>query len=348
MYKCSECGKIFLNQKPDYCDCGNDTFVYIPDVNQGTHNPAPNQQSVNSNNYSYRPAVRHAAARRFDNKSLIIFTICILFSFVFLFFIGNGSDKQEQQESNPVNKKALNTKIPTIDEIWIERKIAQTSPKTVETRQTKQAPIVSKVIDTYNNVKNQIVTPVKKSAVVYKPSYTPVKKTSSSQVKKSNTSQTKKTSTTKKTTSTAAPKTAAKKSATVKTQTPVKTAPVQQTKTVSKPALKSASKPVVNTAAMQQEYANYKIGLRNKIASNIDFAAVVGDGSCVVSFKLDASGNLINRAFSQQSINDSLNDAVYSAMMNTPTYKTPPAGYKNQTLRLSVKMTGGNFEVNLY
>ena len=103
-----------------------------------------------------------------------------------------------------------------------------------------------------------------------------------------------------------------------------------------------------NTAALQQEYTNYKIGLRNKIASNIDFTAVVGDGSCVVSFKLDASGNLINRAFSQQSINDSLNDAVYSAMMNTPTYKTPPAGYKNQTLRLSVKMTGGNFEVNLY
>ena len=234
----------------------------------------------------------------------------------------------------------MNTKIPTIDEIWIERKIAQTSPKTVETRQTKQAPIVSKVIDTYNNVKNQIVTPVKKSAAVYKPSYTPVKKTSSSQVKKSNTSQTKKTSTTKKTTSTAAPKTAAKKATTVKTQTPVKTAPVQQTKTV--------SKPVVNTAALQQEYTNYKIGLRNKIASNINFTAIVGDGSCVVSFKLDASGNLINRAFSQQSINDSLNDAVYSAMMNTPTYKTPPAGYKNQTLRLSVKMTGGNFEVNLY
>ncbi len=336
MYKCSECGKMFLNQKPDYCDCGNDTFLYIPDINNGTHNPAPNQ-SVNSNNYSYRPA----AARRFDNKSLIIFTICILFSFVFLFFIGNGSDKQEQQESKPVNKKALNTKIPTIDEIWIERKIAQTSPKTLETQQTKQAPIVSKVIDTYNNVKNQIVTPVKKSAAVYKPSYTPVKKTSSSQVKKSNKSQTKKTSVSNKTLSNAVTsKTVSKKPVVSNIQTSVKTTAAQ--------TAKQASKPVVNTAAIQKEYANYKIGLRNKIASNIDFTAVVGDGSCIVSFKLDASGNLINRAFSQQSINDSLNDAVYSAMMNTPTYKTPPAAYKNQTLKLSVKMTGGNFEVNLY
>ena len=97
----------------------------------------------------------------------------------------------------------------------------------------------------------------------------------------------------------------------------------------------------------EKEYANYKIGLRNKIASNINFATVTGDGNCVISFKLDSSGNLINRAFSQQSNNDSLNDAVYSAMMQTPSYRTPPAAYKNQTLKLSVKMYGGSFEVDL-
>ena len=32
MYKCSECGKTF-SQKPDYCDCGNDTFEIMPDNN---------------------------------------------------------------------------------------------------------------------------------------------------------------------------------------------------------------------------------------------------------------------------------------------------------------------------
>ena len=28
MYKCKECGTEY-ETKPDYCDCGNDTFYYI-------------------------------------------------------------------------------------------------------------------------------------------------------------------------------------------------------------------------------------------------------------------------------------------------------------------------------
>ena len=165
-------------------------------------------------------------------------------------------------------------------------------------------------------------------------------------------------STVKKTSSAnkaAAPKKTVTKTTTsntnVKTNTTNKsnaTVAKQSSSVTKKVSTKPSAQPAVNTAAMQKEYQNYKIGLRNKIASNINFVNVVGDGSCIISFKIDSSGNLVNRAFSQQSINDSLNDAVYSAMMNTPSYKTPPAAYKNQTLKLSVKMSGGNFEVNLY
>lgn len=118
-----------------------------------------------------------------------------------------------------------------------------------------------------------------------------------------------------------------------------------------KPSIPIAAKPVinkVNPAVAQQELLKYKIALRNKIASDINFAAVVGDGACVVSFKIDSSGNLTSRAFAKQSDNDSLNDAVYAAIMQNPSFKNPPSAYKKETLKLSVKMYGGDYEVSLY
>ena len=106
-------------------------------------------------------------------------------------------------------------------------------------------------------------------------------------------------------------------------------------------------KPVIDEAAIKRELVSYKIALRNKIASNIDFASVIGDGNCAVSFKINDKGNLIDRKFSIQSNNNSLNDVVYSAMIQNPSFNPPPQGYKNETLTLNVKMYGGNFEVSL-
>ena len=91
----------------------------------------------------------------------------------------------------------------------------------------------------------------------------------------------------------------------------------------------------------------YKIGLRNKIAQKINFANVIGDGTCVVSFNIASNGALQNRKFQQQSDNFTLNDVVYNAVMQTPAYNPPPTGYRNETMRLTVKMINGNFEVSL-
>ena len=87
--------------------------------------------------------------------------------------------------------------------------------------------------------------------------------------------------------------------------------------------------------------------MRNRIAANIDFTKVIGDGSCAVTFKIDSVGNLVERNFATQSQNKSLNDVVYYAMMQNPAFQPPPTAYKNETLTLSVKMYGGNFEVTL-
>lgn len=96
-----------------------------------------------------------------------------------------------------------------------------------------------------------------------------------------------------------------------------------------------------------QELNNYKIQLRNRIASKIDFTQVIGDGSCIISFTISSEGALTNRKFLKQSDNDTLNDVVFNAMLATPSFRKPPAGYKGENLKLGVKIYGGQFEVSL-
>lgn len=142
------------------------------------------------------------------------------------------------------------------------------------------------------------------------------------------------------------------KPATTKTNTAVQTpkmiASNNNTTPVQAPALRNATKqPVKSQAQLNQEVASYKASLRNNIGKKINFLNVVGDGSCAITFKVDSSGRLTNRSFSSQSSNITLNDAVYSAMMSTPSYNPPPEGYKNETMTLRVKIYDGNYEVTL-
>ena len=114
-----------------------------------------------------------------------------------------------------------------------------------------------------------------------------------------------------------------------------------------KTTVETKKDPVMDEAKLKRELIIYKTSLRNRIAANIDFTKVIGDGSCAVTFKIDSVGNLVERNFATQSQNKSLNDVVYYAMMQNPAFQPPPTAYKNETLTLSVKMYGGNFEVTL-
>ena len=66
-----------------------------------------------------------------------------------------------------------------------------------------------------------------------------------------------------------------------------------------------------------------------------------------IVFKIDSTGKLINRAFAKQSTNTTLNDAVYKAVMQTPSYNPPPKGYNGETLTLKITFYNGNFEISL-
>ncbi len=348
-YKCTECGQLY-DELQEYCDCGNDSF----DVIEQEENQQP---YTVQNQYNHTPTYSQYSNqnRRFDLPSVAFLVVCLILSFVILFFVGNpssDSDKQKnaqtqkEKQQQAENKKAAQN-IPSIDELWIENPKKAAAPVSVQKEEpAQQQPSQTQTVQ--NNIQKTI-------SDLFKPAQQPAKTSVSTQPVKTytpaKTTPAAKKVSTKTTTKTT--KTVSKPAATtVKKQQPQK-APTTQTsasKTTSKGSKKttmSTISPKVNAAAQKRELLNYKIALRNKIASNINFAAVVGDGSCAITFKISQSGKLTNRAFSKQSTNDSLNDAVYNAVMQTPAYNPPPSGYKNETLKLSVTMYGGNFEVDL-
>lgn len=105
--------------------------------------------------------------------------------------------------------------------------------------------------------------------------------------------------------------------------------------------------PAKSQAQLKQELANYKSGLRNNIAKKIDFTKVIGDGECVLTFKINSSGRLTSKSFTVQSSNITLNDAAFNALNTTTSYNPPPEAYKGETLKLKIKFYNGNFEISL-
>ena len=316
MFKCKDCGSEY-KEKPDYCDCGNDTFDEIKDESIGTIDKTEEtktQQQKESDNIKPK-SKKNEKPINTDKISLLIFTVCLILSIIILFFPVNtpvNTDNiKENNEQNIIS-------IPSVNSIWDnsipvvqKTEIPKTEPVSSEETVVKKNP---KVNENTDNKKDLNTTPAKSET----PKITKVKLT---------------------------------KNTTVKPKQTDSSVPKKQNEQITKQTQKPTTtvKPTSNTNNTQNEISlnSYKIGLRNKIGSHIDFASVAGDGACAVTFKIDVNGKLINRKFVQQSENTSLNDAVYNAMLAVPNYKTPPSTYKNNTLKLSVKFISGNFEVSL-
>lgn len=321
-YKCTECAQEY-DELPQYCDCGNDSFDVIE--NENSAQSSTTQYSDLPPDNSVQKSGVH---RKNDFLSILVFVICIILSVFILFFAGNSLLNKDNSKASPGKEiKEISEKtddnsvknIPSIDELWSENKV-KTESTAKKDEQIKISPAPeSKAAAPVNTVSNKTVSPVQK---ISKNTTNTVKKDSSSPAKK------------------VIQKPVSKQIKTVEN----KKAP---SSTSSTGIIQKAATTKADAAAQKQALLNYKIALRNKIASNINFAAIIGDGYCVISFKISQSGKLVERAFSKQSTNDSLNDAVYNAIMQTPAYNPPPAAYKNETLKLSVKMYGGNFEVDL-
>ena len=362
MYRCCDCGCEY-KVKPDFCDCGNNTFEEIPAVNiepvESDEKIVPQKKQKKTFDEQYPELSGFMGS--LDPISVIIFILCIVLSICSFIFIKPNEDTTAQSlKEEPKAER----KVADINTFWNdtppkpEPKIANQTPKTAENIVNQIINIIPKTEDTKpvpqkpkpaaNNTNNQ-----KSNTTVQKPVQTQTVKPKVQTTKPK--TQTQQPTQTKKTVQTTKPKT--NTSNQQQTQQQIKPAntiqqqPQNPTPQITQP--QQQIQPKINTVSPQQaeqELKNFKRGLQSAYASRIkgNLLQVYGDGSCVIVFKVDSTGKITNRSFSQQSSNNTLNDAVYHSVMSMPSYQAPPSAYKGQTLHLSVKITNGMAQISVY
>ncbi len=339
MFRCCDCGCEY-KIKPDFCDCGNDTFEEISSVNVEPEEEEILPVKKHKKTFSEQYPALSGFMETLDPISVIIFIICIVLSVCSFIFIKPNEDTTAQP---PKDEQKAERKVADINTFWND------TPPKPEPKIAKQTPT------TAENIVNQIINIIPKSDE-------PKPKTTNTTVQKPKTTAQKpvQTQTVKPKTQTTKPK--------IQTQKPVQTTKPQTT-TQSQQQIKPANTiqpqpqnnspqitynpPQINTVSPQQaeqELKSFKRGLQSAYASRIkgNLLQVYGDGNCVIVFKVDSSGRITNRSFSKQSTNNTLNDAVYNSVMSMPSYKTPPSSYKGQTLHLSVSITNGMAQISVY
>lgn len=320
MYKCKECNAEY-EVKPDYCDCGNDIFEEISVKAEEILTPP-----VEKENVEIEQSISAPVEKKDDNL---------------VFIEGNGFGYPIDEKTYEKHKK--NSKIKPYAVVIFTLCILLSILVVLFAWNPKETDLKSDTANKDEKVQENI--PSIEKLWNNKP---PVQ-TSNNQKSKNETVPEKKIQKQAPAVSQTSPQKPVKTTKnSVKTPTPTKTQNKVQNNSPKIQTVKPAeTKQTKNITVNPQEVANYKIKLRNHIASKISFASVVGDGSCTFSFSVSNNGELTSKKPVSLSDNDSLNEAVYNALRQVYSYNPPPQGYKSGTLNLTVKMYNNNFEVSL-
>lgn len=323
MFKCTVCSKEY-EIKPDYCDCGNDMFDEIVEAKS-----LEEDFEVEKSKFPTKKVL-----------SILIFILCIISS-ILVWEINPPSKNTDKTVQKPSTEQKQG--IPDIDKIWNSTPPKKTSQKKDNVITVYEKPLpqpVQQVVQQTNpepfvqNIKKvlQKPAPVQKPQQVAKPRQTQQKpKQQQVQKPKTHPQQVSKPKQTSQTTSKAQP-----------------TTPKQPAQSVTKP-VRRVSTPVQKTTVPKMDataWTNYKNSLRLALLSKLDLVKISGEGDCVVEFSLDNSGKLLNRRFVYKSQNKSVNDQVYLMLMKLPTYKTPPAGYNGEKVRIKFYINNGYYEIS--
>lgn len=308
MYRCNECNTQY-SKKPDYCECGNDSFEFIDE--------APVKKTL-------------TLEQKSEIVSKVFFVICIIFAIIICFI-------PVSKETKPAAEKPIKTEktiIPDIDKFWDDTPIYQ--PQVSENKVIEQEDnnIISKIFKNPEIIKKPISKPVQKSEDIKQKPKTKVNPSKDKIKIPDKTLQAANAPANPPKTQTPQQK---------KQQPKVEQKSVQQTVQQTNPS-KTSPKYNPNSSAM----IDYKTKLRAQLFSKFAVGSVQGSGSCSISFSVDKSGKLINRKFVQESDNKSLNDTVYYMLMSVPYFTTPPAGYNGETIHMNFKMDNGSYEISIY
>lgn len=159
MFRCSECGNKF-SDKPDYCECGNNTFEKISEPVKKLKLPIG------------------------DILSLVFFVFCLILSAAIWFIDidenknGSGHQNKPEQVEAPIEKKS---DIPDIETLWknskpvtsvqtevkpsvnIKLPIPEETPKINQSKQVKKPVSSSPVNISKQAVKKNLQKPVQKA-----------------------------------------------------------------------------------------------------------------------------------------------------------------------------------------
>lgn len=304
MYICDMCGKRF-ESKPDYCDCGNDTFQELKPAVSGI---------------SSKPKAP-------DNKMILWLSVgvIVLLTLVLLLFAPKDNKKIIPDSAGNQPKTTVQEVHNTVQSV-IPEKNQISQPRTsnaVLTQKTKQQPVAKTPLKP--QVKQPAVkTQVSKPQAMPKQTVSTSKQTASKTVAKAQTGK------------------AATGATTVKKEPAVKPQISQPVKT--QPQMKKTTTP--KKPAMTEEYYNYKLTLRQALFSKLSVGSVQGSGTCGIEFSIDSTGKLINRGFTFQSDNKSVNDEVYKMLMRMPKFYPPPAGMTSEKIKMVFKFNNGSYYVN--
>lgn len=317
MYRCTECKEEF-KEKPDYCTCGNDEFEEITATPLKELTFQKEQLTFARNNFN---------SKKFDRMQIFsigFFCLCLILAVMPWLIKAKKPAKTVQKP-----KEEVVTTIPDIESIWQN---PQSRNNTIQTTSTPKP--ATKVVKTSETPKSKIQTTNKPVAT---------QKTQTKPVLKHNTE-------TSKPVKQASP-------AQTQTQTPT------QPSTQSKPKLpQSVLNTGQKTSSAQQtpqkpvkkeelpkmnpsEFLSYKGEIRSALLAKLNVAAIQGFGDCAVEFSIDKNGKLINRNFIYKSQNISVNDEVYLMLMRLPYYKTPPAHYNGEKIKLKFFFNNGYYEI---
>ncbi len=108
MFRCTDCKRIY-KEKVDYCDCGNNVFDEIVPPPQPVQQPQPQvQQTVET------PVAQSVLP--LNAMSIIVFSLCCVFSLCFVLFLGPAPKKRAQAPKKV--EKTVTKEIPDIEKIW--------------------------------------------------------------------------------------------------------------------------------------------------------------------------------------------------------------------------------------
>lgn len=246
MYKCKECGAKY-EIKPDYCECGNDTFVKVLSANSAANIKLPEQKSQQDdfdsnledfrqteipNETNYKDGFNELSQPSNDKVSVGIFALCIFLAFLVLFFIGNPKKETETDEQKTQTVAQTPKDIPSLDSFWDNTtvKVEIKQPEPEEQKPTVEIPIVAELPKIVQQIipqpKPQESKPVTKNTTMQK---------TTQQTQKTKTTTATKTTTPAKTTSTTATKPATNTAKPVTVQTPNLITQIKNTQTAQTP-----------------------------------------------------------------------------------------------------------------